>query len=168
MQGSVIKDMAAGEYGKLWGYPKLSAEELRSSAVQIGISGECLVKSILTRHGVPCYFGGDHLGSDIRIPSFIGDISVRVKTTTAPRLGYYRFFMRRGNPRTKAGVRAYDSAELAIAALVILPLNAVCFTSDLSVGQSIHTSEVPCLLENPKATFINALAALAKRHRSWL
>lgn len=156
---------ALSAYGELWNYPNVQTNALRSNAVPIGRSGEFLVQSILIRHGVACYYGGDFLGTDLRIQSFIGDVSIRVKTTTYPRLDYYRFTMRRGNTRSNLGLRPYDNSELAISALVILPLNAVYFTSDVSICQSVHTSSIPRLVRSPKESFLRALISLANRHK---
>lgn len=152
-------------YGPLWSYPAVSSHDRRMNAVLIGKSGEHLVNSILLRHGIVGYYGGDFSGCDLRIRSPIGDISIRIKTITQRRGEYYYFSMRRGSVHLKGGVREYDHSELAIAALVVLPLNAVRFTADLSLSPSIHVSEINRLICRPQESLGKAIAQLAKRHQ---
>jgi len=138
--------------------------EVRSSfAKQIGRAGEELVASLLTRFGFDSFAVPENQPFD-RLVRYTPDggqttkeARLQVKTATLPRNRQYFFSMQCGYRGSPQGRRPYDDGDYDIAALVILPLNAVYFTAEKANTHQIHVSEVGHLLRAPRRSLFAAL-----------
>ena len=70
--------------------------------------------------------------------------------------------MTRGYRNTGSGLRPYDAADFDIAALVVLPLNAVYFTAEKRNRYTVGQSAIEAAAQHPIDSFEQALADLAR------
>ena len=141
-------------------YPHVDPMVLQTQAKEIGRAGELLAHSVLIRLGEQCYTAGEEAAFDLLLMRPEAALRVQVKTTTNARDGVYRFRMQKGYRGNPAGVRLYAPGDYDLAALVILPHDAVLFTA---AKQEIHM--VPCrsvgaLRARPYASLQQALQDL--------
>jgi hypothetical protein len=147
----------------LFRYPRVSGDMRSRHAKCLGRAGESLFDSLMFRLGLESFAPGENLGYDriialssrARRPFQLA--SVQIKTVTAAEGGAYHFDMSCGYRKSPQGRRGYHDAAFDIAALVILPKNAVWFTAEKRAQHSIHISEVPRLLDDPQRSLMLAL-----------
>ena len=120
-------------------YPDVDPKVLQNQAKEIGRAGELLVHSVLTRLGERCYPASEDTQFDLLLMRPEAALRVQVKTITNPRNGLYRVRMQKGYRCNPAGVRLYAPDDYDLAALVILPHDAVMFTA---AKRDVHT--IPC------------------------
>jgi hypothetical protein len=147
----------------LFPYPRVSGDLRSRHAKCLGRAGESLFDSLIFRLGLESFVPGENLGYDrIIVLNCSGRrpfqlATVQIKTVTAAEDGLYHFDMSCGYRKSPQGRRGYSDAAFDIAALVILPKNAVWFTAAKRAHHSIHVSEVPCLQDDPQRSLKQAL-----------
>jgi hypothetical protein len=138
-------------------YPDVTPEALSRHARAIGAAGEALVDSLLLRHGLVPAVVQDGLPTDrlLQLPSAVARL--QIKTRTRPGPTGYLFRMARGYRGNPGGRRPYDDADYDIAALVMLPLNLVYFTSRKGPQHLVTFAEIRRLHKAPLASLDTAL-----------
>jgi hypothetical protein len=160
---------AAPRCPPLANYPHVSGRLRSVEAKRIGRAGEALVDSTLQRYGFECFEAPEDAPFD-RIVGLrdaheefrlLG--TMQVKTTTEAADGFYRFRMSCGFHRSPQGRRSYGAEAFNIAALVILPHNAVFFTAEKAEMHRIAVPELAGLIARPQASLLAALGLPALR-----
>ncbi len=144
-------------------FPDVPGEVRSSFAKQIGRAGEELVGSLLTRFGFENFATFEDKPYD-RLVRYTPDggqttkeAGLQVKTATVPRNQQYSFSMQCGYRGSPQGRRPYDDGDYDIAALVVLPMNAVYFTAEKAQSHQIHLSEVLYHMRAPQRSLFAAL-----------
>lgn len=148
----------------LFNYPDVHGADRSLHAKCIGRAGECQLDSVLIRLGFESLAVGENLGYDriigLNLPH-AGALTllarVQAKAATKATNGYYRFSMSCGYRGSPQGRRAYADDAFDIAALVILPHNAVYFTAEKRGVHEIPVSAVPQLIARPQDSLLRAL-----------
>lgn len=162
-------DMRSGlRLPPLFRYPRVSGDLRSRYAKCLGRAGESLFDSLIFRLGLESFVPGENLAYDRiimlncrgRRPFPLA--TVQIKTVTAAEDGLYHFNMSCGYRKSPQGRRSYEDAAFDIAALVILPKNAVWFTAAKRAHHSIHVSEVPCLQDDPQRSLRQALSQVLR------
>lgn len=159
---------------ELFTYPNTSGAMRSRNAKALGRAGESLLDSLLFRLGFESFVAGEHLGFDrilaidipYRPPLILARI--QIKTTTAPNKGRYEFKMNCGYRGSPHGRRAYQPQAFDLAALVILPRNAIFFTHEMRPHHEVAEAQVAELLKRPQDSLIRALARLQADRKSSL
>lgn len=141
-------------------YPHVDTDVLCARAKEIGLAGEQLVLSKLTRLGQTAFQVADHHPFDLLLLRSDHSLRVQIKTTTRPRDGVYRFAMTRGYRGNPMGVRPYGQGDYDIAALVVLPEDCVLFTAEKRPQHQIPVTSIPHLRAAPALSLMEALADL--------
>ena len=149
-----------GAAGELAGYPRVAPPVLSRHAKEIGRAGELLVQSALTRLGERCYVAGEDASFDLLLMRAEAALRMQVKTTTNPTTRGYRFQMQRGYRGSPDGVRGYAPEDYDLAALVILPHDAVFFTAARASTHLVPCASVAALRRAPGASLAAALGDL--------
>lgn len=146
-------------FDDLESYPDVAPEALSRHARAIGAAGEAFVDSLLLRHGLVPAVLQDGLPTDrlIQLPG--GVLRLQIKTRTRPGTSGFLFRMARGYRGNPAGRRPYDVSDYDIAALVMLPLNLVYFTSEKGPQHLVTFAEIRRLQKTPLASLDAALRA---------
>ena len=87
-------------------------------------------------------------------------LRLQVKTVTQARQGCFTFAMQQGYSPSPQGRRDYAADAFDLAALVVLPANAVAFTARKLPVHRISVASVARLQERPQETLIAALTGL--------
>ena len=156
-RGLILSSRRPGDDRDLANYPHIATSVLSRRAKEIGRAGELLVLSVLTRLGERSYAAGEYEPFDVLLLHMEVALRMQVKTTTFPTGGSYQFRMRKGYRGNPDGVRAYAPDDYDIAALVILPHDAVFFTARRASTHLIPCSRVPALRQAPGESLRNAL-----------
>lgn len=141
-------------------YPHVDSLVLQKQAKEIGRAGELLARSVLTRLGEQCYAAGEEAAFDLLLMRPEAALRVQVKTTSTTRDGVYRFRMQKGYRGAPAGVRLYAPGDYDLAALVILPHDAVLFTAEKREVHMVPCQRVEALRARPYASLHQALRDL--------
>ncbi len=141
-------------------YPHVDPLVLQTQAKEIGRAGELLAHSVLTRLGAQCYAAGEEAAFDLLLMRPEAALRVQVKTTTNARDGVYRFRMQKGYRGNPSGVRLYAPGDYDLAALVILPHDAVMFTAAKQELHAISCQRIAGLRARPYASLHQALRDL--------
>jgi hypothetical protein len=144
----------------LWHYPHVSCTVLQARAKAVGLAGEQLTDSLLTRWGLYSLPFPECAPADRMVMHPDWEFRLQVKTCTNPTNGSYRFTMKKGYQRSPGGTRPYAPHDFAMAALVVLPKNAVYFTAERRNSYQILEREIPALQAAPRDSFEEALAHL--------
>lgn len=158
----------------LFNYPDVAGTVRSRGAKAIGRAGESLTDAVLFRLGLESFAAGEDAGYDRLIgfnhpaTGFVRLATAQIKTVTQATNGHYRFNMTCGYRGSPQGRRSYPEDAFDIAALVILPRNAVCFTYEKWPVHKIAVSEVTELVARPQDSLLRALRAVfaAKAARS--
>ena len=145
------------------GYPHVSGRLRSAEAKRIGRAGEALVDSTLQRFGFESFEAPEDAPYDrvvgmrdahemLRI---LG--TMQIKTTTEAVDGVYRFKMVCGFHRSPQGQRSYGVDAFDFAALVILPHNAVFFTSQKAEIHRVPVGDLPGLIARPQTSLLATL-----------
>lgn len=144
-------------------YPRVPGTIRASFGKNIGRAGEEFVASILSRFGFENFPAPEDQPFD-RLVRFTpdggastSDARIQIKTATAHQNRSYTFSMQRGYRGSPQGRQSYGDDAYDIAALVILPRNAVFFTAEKATQHRIHLSEVPGLINQPQRSLFTAL-----------
>lgn len=154
-RGPLIKRLPSA----LW-FPDLAGSARSADAKVIGLSGEHLVMSEVTRHGFEAWLVPERFGHDIRVNHIRLSWRIQVKTVTFPKNGYYTVTLQKGCHSSAQGRRDYDVDEFEMVAIAILPHNVVIFTHQRGPTIRISEAEVRFAIENPGNSFLTAFAEL--------
>ena len=147
----------------LFSYPQVSGPMRSRHAKSLGRAGESLFDSLMFRLGLESFAPGENLGFDrvMAVDSPVHGLTnlarVQIKTVTEAEGGFYRFTMSCGYRKSPQGRRAYQGGAFDIAALVILPRNAIFFTAEKRPQHQIHLTEVARLQDDPQESLLRAL-----------
>lgn len=141
-------------------YPDVDPDILQRRAKEIGRAGELLVQSLLTRIGERCYPAAEEEPFDLLLMHPEAALRMQVKTKTNAQNGVYRFRMRRGYRGNPSGVQLYAPDAYDLAALVILPHNAVLFSAGAAETHVITRAQIEALRRNPYRSLHKALGDL--------
>ncbi len=144
-------------------YPNVSPHVRSVHGKIIGRAGEEFVSSILCRLGLEVFPASDDQPFD-RLARFvlddgvtIRDVRIQIKTVTAAKNGVFTFNMQQGYRGSPQGRRHYGADAYDIAALVILPHNAVRFTAQKRNTHTVRVAEIRHLAAFPQRTLFEAL-----------
>lgn len=154
-RGPLIKRLPAA----LW-FPDLAGAARSADAKVIGLSGEHLVMSEVTRHGFEACLVPERFGHDIRVNHSRLSWRIQVKAVTFPKNGYYTVVLQKGCHSSAQGRRDYDPDEFDMVAIAILPRNVVIFTRQSGPTIRISEAEVRFASENPGNSFLTAIGEL--------
>lgn len=154
-RGPLIERLPAA----LW-FPYLASAARSADAKVIGLSGEHLVLSEVTRHGFEACLVPERFGHDIRVNHSRLSWRIQVKAVTFPKNGYYTVVLQKGCHSSALGRRDYDSDEFDMVAIAILPHNVVIFTRQRGPTIRISEAEVRFAIANPGNSFLTAFAEL--------
>ncbi len=87
----------------------------------------------------------------------IREATIQIKTVTAAKNGVFTFNMQQGYRGSPQGRRGYAADAYDIAALVILPHNAVRFTTEKLDRHTVRVAEIRHLAAFPQRTLFEAL-----------
>ena len=139
-------------------YPHVSGDIRSSLAKAIGRSGEFLTDSVATRFGVRSIAAGEDEAFDRYLVLADRWKRTQIKTLTAPNAsGSFVFSFARGYSRSNQGRRHYEDGDYDIKACVILPLNAVYFTSAKGHSVSISHALLRQILQTPQESLFAAM-----------
>lgn len=150
---------------ELAAYPDVDPDILQRRAKEIGRAGELLVQSLLTRVGQRCYPAAEEKAFDLLLMHPEAALRMQVKTKTNPQNGLYRFRMRRGYCGNPNGVQLYAPDAYDLAALVILPHNAVLFSAGAAETHVITRARSKPCAETPTSACTRRWTILACPHR---
>lgn len=146
-------------------YPFIDAAAKCRHAKLLGASAEFLVASVLCRYGRETWTGPDGSAVDRLIQVLDRPVKIQVKHTSTIKKSSYSFSMTRGYRNTGSGLRPYDAVDFDVAALVVLPLNAVYFTAEKRDRYRVGQAAIEAALQHPLQSFEQALADLHARQR---
>ncbi|MEI4264319.1 hypothetical protein [Roseovarius sp. D0-M9] len=141
-------------------FPRLSRDMLTSHAKWFGLSGECLVDSILLRFGIYTSQLPEMLPADRIVYHPEGDLRMQIKTCCRARNGFFHFNITKGYHRSPRGVKSYATDDFDVVALVALSENAVKFTANRQPSTRIALSEIDALRADPCASLDGAIEDL--------
>lgn len=139
-------------------YPDVAADKISRHARVIGLAGEAFVDSLLLRHGLVPAPLPEGLSADRLVQTPGGVARLQIKTCTQASPAGYAFRMQKGYRGSPAGRREYASGDYDIAALVVLPRNAVFFTHQHVSTYLVRHDDIPRLLRDPMGSFEVALS----------
>lgn len=144
-------------------YPDVPGNVRSHFGKPIGRAGEALVTSVLSRYGFETFQSSEEQRFDLLVRytadggQTTKEARIQVKTATAASNGCYSFGMQRGYRGSPQGRQAYDPEDYEVAALVILPRNAVYFTTEKRPQHVIRVTEVRQLVACPRHSLFAAL-----------
>ncbi|WER11085.1 hypothetical protein PUH89_08990 [Rhodobacter capsulatus] len=141
-------------------YPHVSGRVRAQEAKRIGAAGERLVDSYLIRWGFHPFEAPESEPFDRLFLVSDHLLRMQVKTVTYPKGRAYLFPMEQGHTKCVGGRHKYAHGAFDIAALVILPEDAIYFTSEMRGIHRVAISELP----HPAAQARNARAAFGSGH----
>lgn len=141
-------------------YPDVPGPVRSAHAKRLGRAGERLVDSYLERWGFDCCEAPECQPFDRYLMLPERSLRLQIKTTTLPEGSCYRFNMQMGYRPSPQGRRHYDTGSYDLAALVVLPANAVAFTADQRTCHRIPIAELTRFAEDPQRSLLEALEAI--------
>jgi hypothetical protein len=142
-------------------YPHVSHDVRRANAKFIGASGEYLVDSLLTRHGLTVWSAPDLHRADRLIAIHGRAVLMQIKTVTAPVNGSCVFTMVHGNGRA-GSQRPYARDAFDIAALAVLSENVVKFVPNRGRSFHVDVAEFESLKADPIDSLEFSLSMMMK------
>ena len=144
-------------------YPHVSGRVRAQEAKRIGAAGERLVDSYLIRWGFHPFEAPESEPFDRLFLVSDHLLRMQVKTVTYPKGRAYLFPMEQGHTKCVGGRHKYAHGAFDIAALVILPEDAIYFTSEMRGIHRVAISELPHLRARPQASCLTAIATHRER-----
>ncbi|OYU20088.1 MAG: hypothetical protein CFE34_01820 [Rhodobacteraceae bacterium PARR1] len=141
-------------------YPHVPSAVRCGHAKAIGKAGERLVDSLLLRWGFRSIEADESEAFDRFLPHQEALLRLQIKTVTQAHQGCFSFAMQQGYGPSPQGRRDYAEDAFDLAALVILPANAVAFTARKLPVHRVSAAVIPRLQERPQETLIAALSLL--------
>ena len=145
---------------RLWAFPHLTHEDRCRHAKALGHAGECLVDSLLLRYGLQVVQLPEFSGTDRLVLHPRQILRLQVKTTTTRRRHGWEFNAHHGYSRSPRGLRPYGPDAIDLLALVVLPENAVRFTTEQKARHRIRDAELAALRADPRASLEAAFWSL--------